>query len=467
MHIFLEILAYLTLSLAFLSACVFRAAFFFPVVPFLPQQSPAVCDTVFCLSLPLAFIFAYRLCQRDKAGFVLLHVSFILPAVAIIAGAEWYFRRQAPPWPAIILHGVDPKKGADGWGRIIELDPMAVKLNSWGQRDKERQFAKTPGSTRFLFVGDSFLEESSRVPVSLLVEEKFPGHEIINLGVSTASPSDYYWRIKRFGLSLQPDEVFLFFFLGNDFMGRSENSLKSQILSVPPADSLAAKVLPGINFRLKGSQMVPSRAWYRGTPKLHDAEQGQIPRCRSLGLNRTAEFLVSFSSADRKELAQKLATKDLEAIHRIMCSPDGGLFRSYYLGPALDGVMDPSYRNPSLQPEVFEYTYRWLLSVRELCRNAGVKFHVVLVPTGFAADNKMKREWSALADMAAIFSGEHDSHQKLRERLERDQISTIDLLPSLSAAEGTYLNLDGHWSESGNRIAAETISESIRSASQK
>ncbi|MES2621100.1 MAG: SGNH/GDSL hydrolase family protein [Bacteroidota bacterium] len=95
-----------------------------------------------------------------------------------------------------------------------------VYINSDGFRTKQFSQIDTT-KKKLLFIGDSFTWGTSAVPLtnsfSDLVRSE-TGFEVINLGIPTADPVQYFELAKKYVSQLHPDFVFVCFFTGNDIM---------------------------------------------------------------------------------------------------------------------------------------------------------------------------------------------------------------------------------------------------------
>jgi hypothetical protein len=100
----------------------------------------------------------------------------------------------------------------------------SVDTNSFGMRDDERQFEKTPGTFRILLLGDSFMEAmqvnwedslASKLS-SQLAESGARNVEIINASVSGWGTDDQLTYYLRYGHKFSPDLILLGMTLHND-----------------------------------------------------------------------------------------------------------------------------------------------------------------------------------------------------------------------------------------------------------
>ena len=125
----------------------------------------------------VAAIFLYRL-NRRRLAFGTVWCLCLM--AAFLMCVELAIRLSMPPWPALGLHGVAPEVARTAWAHTETADDG---INDWGQRDRHRTIDKASGVYRIAFVGDSFLEESSGLPLSSRVETKIGRSdvEVINL----------------------------------------------------------------------------------------------------------------------------------------------------------------------------------------------------------------------------------------------------------------------------------------------
>lgn len=107
-----------------------------------------------------------------------------------------------------------------------------------------------------------------------------------------------------------------------------------------------------------------------------------------------------------------------------------------------------------------------LAEAAKLCREQGIRFIVAFVPEKY-------RVYHGLGNVSLSTEAVHQWHvTDLPDRLQRllvelePSIEYIDLTPALKAASrngiATYLADDTHWTDEGNRVAAETIHRALR-----
>ena len=400
---------------------------------------------------------ALRLWRAEGRRAVLATAYFALLALVALVGAEAVASLFVPGWPALGLHGLEPRAGTQAWGRAASAEGV-VGFNSWGQRDRERSPRPPPGVRRIAFVGDSLLEESSAVPVSLATERALGRSdlEIVNLGVSATQPDEYYYRTRSIALPLGAEHCFLFLYEGNDLSQGDEITLPSLlgVAAVYPRESVLSLLrLRALNHVATNRLRPVVRIWGRAG-ELHEEEQSLALR---LARSSDAEMPDVLSSlvrrADRERVARRLRRRDLAAFYAMLRQPDQGLFRSYYLYAALKSVASGGRRGEATPA----YAYRWVRRTRDLCRARGVRFTLVIVPEAFQVDDRMRDLWLPLLDMRELMAPERAACEELAKTCRGDGMDVVDLHGALARVPGAYLNPDGHWSASGVEAVARVL----------
>jgi hypothetical protein len=407
---------------------------------------------------------ALRLRRSEGRGLLLATCYFVLLAAATLAGGESLASLFAPAWPALGLHGVPPEVGARAWGRVT-AEAGAVGFNSWGQRDRERRRLPPAGVRRLAFVGDSLLEESSRVPVSLATERALgrPDLEVVNLGVSATQPDEYYYRTRNIALPLGSSHCVVFLYEGNDLALGNEISLPSLlgIAAVYPRSSLLSLLgLTALNHAATNRLRPLVQIWGQAG-ELGQDEQSlalRIARARDDEMPELLSGLVR--RAERPRLEKLLRRRDLAAFYAMLRQPDRGLFRSYYLAAGLKALLGNGRRG-DVTPA---YAYRWVRRTSDLCRARGAAFTLVVVPEAFQVDERMRELWLPLADMRELMAPEASACQELVKVCRGDGMDVVDLHASMAGLRGTYLDLDGHWSDRGVELVAGVMASHLAAA---
>lgn len=379
--------------------------------------------------------------------------------VAILFLGEWVLRFTTPPWPTVGLHAVPVEVARDAWA-FQDAGPVA--LNDWGQRDSQRSVTKPPGTFRIAMIGDSFLEESTTTPLSQAVESQLGRSdvEVLNLGVSATEPDEYFYRVKNIALALDIDHCVLCLFAGNDFIDPNRTlETTAGILAVYPRGSLFSSLgLHSWNHLLTNHQRPVLKTWLKAGNLLeHETHLGQAIAGSNDQQLRDLLFSIDHAQRDPVQLntlAQRLNSPEMPAFFQMIRHPDKGRFRSYYLHY---GLWSASVGDGQWEPLSERFAYHWVKETVKACEARNVGITLVIIPEAFQVDPRMVEQWKPLTDMRQLLSTCRTVAEQAVERAQSDGIATIDLQESFEGVPGTYLNLDGHWSDKGLDLAAEVI----------
>ncbi|MFN0196565.1 MAG: alginate O-acetyltransferase AlgX-related protein [Planctomycetaceae bacterium] len=416
---------------------------------------------VFAVITILSGIYIWRI-ERRKCGFIAILTA--MTAVLAVVSAEMLARRYVPAWPASALHGVTSDRVMVAWGGAAD-DPRDPGVNSWGQRDRERTIRPAESAIRVAFVGDSFLEEGTTPPVSLLVEQQLgePNIEVLNLGVSATGPDEYYDRLRSVAFPLKCSHCVVFVFAGNDFASpaRTLESFGGMAAVSPRRSWLSTMGLRSINHLLTNNRRPVFQAWL--------AAGGLLQQEKSLhdfllsaddATARQALLFADETTPDRRQrLAERLNGEDISDFLEMLRHPDADRFRSYYLSSALWAAAEG---NGQWERESEELVWFWTQEMVSACRSNDVEFLLVIVPDAFQVDPRMRRLWSPLTDMKHLTEPSRITALKLRQQVEKVGIDVVDLHDVLDQQEGTYLNLDGHWTAKGGELVAAALAQKLR-----
>jgi len=417
--------------------------------------------------------------RRKVRRTIFVSVTLATVLLPLLFAAEGVSRLFVPAWPARSLHSVAPDVARESWAHEAASSAGATAINDWGQRDRHRSITPATGTQRIAFIGDSFLEESNATPISLRVEDtlhsKFasdsvrgkadasPAHvEVLNLGVSASSPDEYYYRIRNVALPLGVDHCVMFLFSGNDFV-ESKQSLVSYsgIAAVAPRGSLLSSLgLAGVNHLLTSRQRPILEAWL-GSQDLRREEELRFLAISESDDDQIRRLLLRTAAPTAQQMAtlqSRLSSDAMSGFFEMCRNPDAGRFRSYYLSQGLwsASVGDGQWDQNSEEDALF-----WVLRSADLCRQQGVNFTLVIIPEGFSVDSRLVEQWKPLADMRHLTQPCRTAAERLQRRATAANIEVLDLHPHFMDVPGTYLNMDGHWSESGVALAAEVVSEKL------
>ena len=386
---------------------------------------------------------------------------------------DFVFRRVTPAWPAQALHGVSPDVARRAWGansggnsRSSPANPVGKQtaINAWGQRDREREIRPGAGVYRIAFIGDSFLEESS-LPVSLMAEQLMGREEveIINLGVSSTQPDEYYYRLRTVAVPLGCEHCVVCLFSGNDFVDEPRTLHRSGgMFAVAPRPAWATTLgLRAINHLMTNSQRPVIQAWF-SAGDLAAKELQMFNSIRQADDASLRDGLLHSSRLPEQEyrnLQARLNSPESGSFLAMLKSPDAGKFRSYYLTSGLwaaaagNGQWDP---NPETQ------ALYWAREMVKFCQTQKIGLTFVVIPEAFQVDSRMREQWAPLADMRHLTKPCRDASDRFCESARRDGLDVLDLHQAFEDVPGTYLNLDGHWSEKGVELAAKSILDHLK-----
>lgn len=421
-------------------------------------------------SLPLALVAGGFLVRAPTTIRIRATVLILSSLVATLL-AEGLCRMVIPPWPARALHGIAPASWeAAATTPTRDSDDQGTVLNSWGERDRERTRRPSPGVRRVAFIGDSFLEEGASVPVSLLVESRIlhAGFEVINLGVSATGPDEYFERVRGVAGPLGASHICLCVFAGNDFVS-PKRTLPTYwgIAAVEPRPSLLTLIgLSGLNHVLTNARRPVVESWLSGNT-LHAEEQQRFHTLRRLSddeMRSALENAAPRNADERARLSARLHRDDAGGFFQMLREPDEGRFRSYYLANALDAAATGDGR---WSPNDVDVAWHWTQETARWCRDHHIGLTIVVIPEAFQVDERMRSQWLPLADMRIVTASCRAAAREFVRRGLEESLDIIDLHAAFEGSQGTYLNLDGHWSQSGADLAADVLARHLVSRLEK
>jgi hypothetical protein len=428
-----------------------------PTAFLVPMSRPLSAAALAMILGYLAWSTALILARADLKKFWFSNILFGTLLVVSLYATNLAVSFLIPSWPARGLHGIDPEAGREMWAKAA-VGPESVANNSWGQRDRERMPVPGPGVRRVVFIGDSFLEEGTTVPLSVQVEEKRAqvDLEVINLGVSATAPDEYYYRLKNIALPMEPDHCLLFFY-SNDFV-QSETlpSYLGVIAPQPRGSVLELLGLGSLNHVLANRQRPVLRHW-GNAGELWERHRRWFTTIDEASDEDMADALASMvSEHEADNLLRVLADRDLREFTDMLRNPDKDVFRIYYVEYALSAAAS-GVRNR--EPLSTDYAYHWVKRCHDLCVSKGIRFTLVVIPTSFQVDPRVQDQFRAIADMKEQTRPFQDAADELVRRVRADGMEYLDLGRVLAGEPGTYLNLDGHWSDHGADVASSAVAE--------
>ena len=415
----------------------------------------------------------------DRKRLVFSAVFGAILLAATLAGLEFLSSFLTPAWPARALLSQKPAAVRQLSTPYIRQPWLAEADNSWGMRDRERTIAKPPGTSRAVFVGDSFVE-SRFTPLSLpaAVEQQLPKDariETVNLAVGGTNPRSYYYRIRDVALALHPDAVLLFIYAGNDFVAANQGySAWPRLLDESPGGSVIGSIMPRTNWllvnRLNFSEFLGSQS---KAPDISvEILYAAITAPPAERLKRLVAYVkrYHFPEVPEERIAEILSRGNNRYLD-IALPHDG---EQEYL---LDSMFHPliswetwNFKVPTTRQEapqfvgdgMVEATLSWIEATDRLLQSHGIPLLVFLAPVG-SVDPDYADFWKPWPRPYSWNYICEEMHARLAAGLAKNGLRYVDLRENLANIPGTYRKLDGHWSQKGEAIVADRVALELRS----
>jgi hypothetical protein len=361
------------------------------------------------------------------------------------------------------FYEVDPQLGyalrpnIEGWYR--KEGTSYVRINRDGQRDRDHEKTKPPNTYRVAIVGDSY-SEAMHVDMDRafwkVIERNLPGCgtlagkqvEVINFGVSGYGTAQEYLMLERVW-QYSPDLILLAVTTNNDVTDNSRALRKSTdipyFVYTDGHLTMDSSFRETKTFRLR--QSVPSRL----------AEWIQ-DRSRVIQVVISANRSVKYWLAERR--ARREAAKANEAR-----GPQPGPVQGEE--PGIENVV---YTQPidSNWNEAWKVTEGLMALMRDEARQRNTRFVVATLSQGIQVypDAGVRQNFMNRYGIADLFYPDHQ-FEKICERLG---VPAIILGPRLQEyAEQNKIFLhgfgsdlgNGHWNESGHKIAGELLARDL------
>lgn len=331
------------------------------------------------------------------------------------------------------LLGWSKRAGASALFRRSEY-VQEVRINSLGQRDRERVYDRPPGTFRILALGDSFVEGytvSLEATATQVLEGRLsrPGCpvEVLNAGTAGYSTDQEYLFFREEGYRYEPDVVALFFYY-NDIAPTLQGNYYGR-----PKPQFVAR---GDTLRLK-----------RGTlPRPSPRERAQLEASDAGG---TRSALLEWTR-------QRLQRGQPGLYNRLAAF---GLWSALPVGPPRPDLAVYRRRDiPAWVETGFNQIAALLRALRDEVASRAGRLVVVYVPNPMEVSERARE----LTRIAYGMNDEDWDVDRVRRRLaaiaSRQRIPLVDLTPGMRSAqgllEGPYLVVDRHWNALGHRIAA-------------
>lgn len=328
---------------------------------------------------------------------------------------------------------------------------VSVKVNSQGLRDDEISQEKPAQSFRVLALGDSFtMGHGVNVEDSFvnLLENKLSQSsekkvEVINGGVFGYSPLLDYLYLKKKGLAMKPDLVVLFFTLTDFWDDRrrfEELKLSYPGLSTEELDQRVAKADVEFKFDLINGSGNPTVVTTEALPAVSDNLKQWLR-----GNSKVYATVADFVKKKNKVVQQ-------DAIYQ------GDIDRDIVALIRGEKISDSNWE------ELWKEPIKNLGLMNQLLRENGIPFVIVMIPDAFQVSDREWQNREALG-ISSHFEDTRTSYQEeLARRMDGEGIQFIDLLPGFRDSKifPLYFSNDGHFRESGHKLASEIVFEEIK-----
>jgi len=302
-----------------------------------------------------------------------------------------------------------PYQGNIGAALCVPPDPartVAVRYDRNGFRN-----ARDLESAEFVVIGDSYME-GYFTPDKYLITTRLSelqGKSVANLGHSGYGPQQELAVLRRFGLPLAPKTVIWAFFEGNDFSD---------------AEKYDERVLrSGIGWW--------QDFWFR-----------------SLSRDVSALLFRPDQQCTPDDSLAELRAEFRDATHRTTTV--------FFASAEVERISDQTLRKAVVP----------LIEAAKLCRDRNIRFLVAFVPEKFRVYHDLGNVTLATEAIRRWQVTDLPGHMQRLLAEADSRIEYVDLTPALKAASRagipTYLADDTHWTDEGNRVAAEAIHRALQ-----
>jgi hypothetical protein len=311
------------------------------------------------------------------------------------------------------------------WPGLVTYLPQfghVVSINSEGMRDREHTVPKADGIYRVLILGDSFMEA-----LQLPFEASFPSLlerelgtrtgipiEVVNASVSGWGTDDELTYLEKYGARWEPDLILVALTLHNDV----KDNLRERF-----------------HRNQKGAL---SEGWQRPLSS------------HAFHLIELKGFLASRSHAYQLFLrSRRLGERRVEAEQ---------------LNAHVADLLAPTTSRELARG--LELTRLLLERINLIAAEHKATVTVVLLPLALQVSGEASEGLVTLVGTATAALAMDQPQRLLRDVTQRAGVEMIDLLPQFrawAAAGGPrlYLERDGHWTESGHRVAAGVVASEL------
>lgn len=349
--------------------------------------------------------------------------------------------------------------GMEGWYRTE--GEAYVRINSAGQRDRERTKVKAADTIRIAVIGDSYAE-AFQVPVEetfwaimeehLRVSGSVPGKqiEVLNFGVSGYGTATELLTLRERVWDYAPDIVLLAVTTNNDVVDNSRELKKAD--EVPYFVYREGKLVLDDSFRT-------SRAFVLRQSRL--SRFGRWIKDRS-------RFLQAINEGHRgfKRLLASSRSPRITSFAELAAGKSDVSARSEELGTDNVIYVEPNNR---VWNDAWLVTEGLILAMRDEVSARAAKFIVVTLSNGpqVLPDPKARQAFMRRLGVDDLFYPDN----RIRSLCVRENIPVITLAPELQAyaeKSGSFLHGfgsdlgNGHWNAVGHRVAGELLAQKLK-----
>ncbi len=320
---------------------------------------------------------------------------------------------------------------------------VPLRINAHGLRGPDRPYAKPPGTRRVLLLGDSITEGYSvdepwtlrSVLESDLDARRGGRYEVINGGTAGYSTDQEYLFYLREGVRYEADDVVLLFCYNDLYPALGGDGGKPYF---EIADGrLALRNVP-----------VPRREMTRDLDRRYRVRPWRGSYALRLVSNRTAA-----GNPDLHELLGRL-----------------GLVEPYPDRSPPPDMWPYGLGHPREVDDMWQRVEAVIAALDEDVRRGHHRLLLFYVPAGFESSDRawdltrrrydMGRRW----ERDRVFEG-------LRAIAQGRGLTLVDPRPlfreAQASGQATYFPEDGHWTETGNRLAAKVLGDALRPAGRE
>jgi hypothetical protein len=316
--------------------------------------------------------------------------------------------------------------------------------NRFGFNAPDYPLAKTPGTFRILFVGDSFGWAGGLKGNYIgLLQQTFDAQndsrriEIINTGYPGTHTGEQLIMLRKFGLQYDPDLVILGFFAGNDFSDadpyRKRIVLNDSLYDIDRRNELR---LLGYPIVLQSRAYIFLQQKYAVYARNRQSKKEALEWARVTGQPAPTNNLTEQTFYAVQNLKLKFFNKH---------------------------TSDEEFR-----PNI-ELIFRSIAEMDELLKARHIPLLVAIYPDEMQVS---RSQFETLVQRFGLNADDYDldlAEKRLRGFLDTKGIPYIDLLDRFRAEEekqDLYYFRNTHWNQNGNRLAEEMIFDYLNNSSE-